>query len=494
MNLIKSSFYLLVCIALISCSKRETSQETLPEQPNILFISIDDLRPELGSYGNEYVKSPNIDRLSENSTVFTNHYVTVPTCGASRYAMLTGRLPKTKGHLRNNVISQYISEQPETETPETFIHHLKRQGYYTVGIGKISHHPDGLVYGYNDTVSKTYELPHSWDEMLFNPGKWETGWNAFFGYANGENRQSLNKQVKPYESADVSDTSYPDGLSANLAIEKLKELKQNNKPFFLGVGFFKPHLPFTAPKHYWDLYNADDIPLSPNPDLPKNVNTASLHRSGEFNAYKLGEEKASLKAAVSDDYARTLRHAYYASVSYIDAQVGRLLDELKKLELDKNTIVVLWGDHGYHLGDHLVWGKHTIFERALKSPLIIKIPGKTEGSKLDNVVNTVDIYPTLMELSNTHINHSIDGRSLLPIISNPRTDWENASNSYYRNGISLRTERYRLNKYFRKAQPVIELYDHLNDPFETQNIAKKNPEIVKQLMPILEKGNTGLYD
>jgi len=435
-----------------------------------------------------------VDRPAETGAVFTNHYVSVPTCGASRYSLLTGMLPKIKGHLSNEACHDLIAGKPETETPETFIHHLRRNGYYTVGIGKISHSADGFLYGYTDTVSTKRELPHSWDELVFDPGKWETGWNAFFGYASGENRQSLNKQVKPYEKADVTDIGYPDGLTANLAIKKLEELAQRDEPFFLGVGFFKPHLPFNAPQKYWDLYNEEEIPLSPNPFIPENVNTASLHSSGEFNGYQLGDEMASLEGPISDDYARKLRHAYFACISYIDAQVGKLLDELDRLGIAENTIVVLWGDHGWHLGDQLVWGKHTVFERALKSAFIINAPGITKGDNIEKVVSTVDIYPTIMELCNVKMPHESDGRSMVPIITNSQSDWENAAFGYYRNGISLRTSRYRLTKYFRNAEPVIELYDHDEDPNETINIAGEKPELVKQLMPLWEKGDIGLYE
>ncbi|MGM0377096.1 MAG: sulfatase [Bacteroidota bacterium] len=488
--------YLPIICTLFACTGNgESTGKELPENPNILFIAIDDLRPELGCYGNDYIKSPNIDKLAETGAVFTNHFVQVPTCGASRYSMLTGILPKTRGHLGNDACSNFIAGKPETEVPETFIHHLRRNGYYTVGIGKISHHPDGLLYGYTDSVGTEYELPHSWDEMLMDPGKWGTGWNAFFGYANGENRQSMDRQVKPYEKADVPDTGYPDGLMAKQALGKLGELAKKDEPFFLGVGFFKPHLPFNAPKKYWDMYNEDEIPLSPNPSIPENVHPASLHGSGEFNGgYQLGEEKASLEGPVSDEYARKLRHGYFACVSYIDAQVGKLMEELEKQGLAENTIVVLWGDHGWHLGDHLVWGKHTIFERALKSAFVVNVPGKTNGANIEKVVSTVDIYPTIMDLCNVEMPHENDGRSVVPLITDSMTNWENAAYGYFKNGISLRTDRYRLTKYFRDAEPVVELYDHQNDPNEAKNIAGEKPEVVEQLMPLWEKGNTGLYN
>ncbi|MDO6810799.1 sulfatase [Zobellia galactanivorans] len=466
------------------------------DRPNVLFICVDDLRTELGAYGKHYVKSPHIDALAKTGALFTNHYVQVPTCGASRHAILTGMRPSKPIHLSNNSIVEEISGQPEKETPETFIHRFKQDGYHTVGIGKISHSADGLVYGYEAQPSEQRELPHSWSELLFNPGKWKTGWNSFFAYANGENRQSLKKQVKPYEAGETDDQGYPDGLTADLAISKLKELKKKGQPFFMGVGFFKPHLPFNAPKKYWDLYDENKIPLSPNPDIPENVNLKSLHGSGEFNQYALGEEKAGLDTQVSDAYARKLRHGYLASISYIDAQIGKLYQELKALELDKNTIIVIWGDHGWHLGDQRVWGKHTLFENALKSTLIINSPlPQHKAKKVRAIVESVDIYPTLLDMCGIDQIKPTDGESFEKHIKYNIPDTEEVAYSYFRNGISMRTKDYRLTKYFRKDQPVIELYDHhKGNAIENKNIADKKPNTVKELMLLLNKGDTGLYN
>ncbi|EAR02980.1 sulfatase [Maribacter sp. HTCC2170] len=460
------------------------------EQPNILFIAVDDLRPEIGAYGNDIAFTPNMDKLANEGTVFNNHFVQVPTCGASRYSLLTGMRPSKPIHLSNRAIEAELSDKSETKVPETFIHHLKRNGYYTVGIGKISHSADGFLYGYTEEISDKRELPHSWNELVFNSGKWKTGWNAFFGYANGENRQSLDKNVKPYEAGNVKDDGYVDGLTAELSISKLRQLKMKDEPFFLAVGFFKPHLPFNAPKKYWDLYDRDEIPLSPNPEIPENVHLKSLHESGEFNQYKLTDETAHLSEPITDEYAKKLRHSYLAAVSYVDAQIGKVLDELQTLGLEKNTIVVLWGDHGWHLGDQRIWGKHTLFENALKSALIVKDPkGKLKKGSVNSIVETVDIYPSLLEFSNIDPAHSIDGESFIGL----QEDSEGVGYSYFKNGISLRTSRYRLTKYFRKEEPSIELYDHINDPYETRNIGKTNRDLVEELMPILVKGNTGLY-
>jgi arylsulfatase A-like enzyme len=470
-------------------------------KPNVLFIAVDDLRPELGCYGKDYIKSPNIDKLAEEGIVFANHYANVPTCGASRYTLLTGMLPRNPVQVGNGAIEHTLSGKQETDTPETFIHHLKRNGYYTIGIGKISHSADGLLYGYNDPVGTERELPFSWDELVFDAGKWETGWNAFFGYADGSNRQSRNRQVKPYEKADVADEGYPDGLTANLALKKLREradaLKDDpDTPFFLGVGFFKPHLPFNSPSGYWDQYETDLIPLSESPGIPENVSPASLHQSGEFNQYALGEEKASLDRSMSDNYSRLIRNAYFAAISYVDAQIGKLTSELKELNLDKNTAVVIWGDHGWHLGDHRVWGKHTLFEYALKSTLIMKVPDQfsIKNKIVETTVSTIDIYPTLMEICGVGMPFETDGRSLVPLINGNDPDYSGEAFGYWQKGISVRTDRYRLTRYFREQDPVIELFDYQIDPFETRNIAGERPELADSLLVIWRKGNTGIYD
>jgi len=483
---------LLFVFFTLGCKEDPTSEKNL--RPNILFIAVDDLRTELGAYGHPIVKSPNMDALAMSGSIFTHHYVQVPTCGASRHALLTGMRPSKPVHLNNRAIELEISGQPEKAVPETFIHRFKNEGYHTVGIGKISHSADGLVYAYEEEPSDKRELPHSWSELLFDPGKWKNGWNAFFAYANGENRQSLKKQVKPYEAGEVDDEGYPDGLTANLAISKLKELKNNEKPFFMGVGFFKPHLPFNAPKKYWDLYDQDNIPVSENGSIPENINLASLHNNGEFNQYALGDEEATLEHPVSDAYAKKLRHAYLASISYIDTQIGKLLTELKALGLEENTIIVVWGDHGWHLGDQRIWGKHTLFENALKSTLIVKSPQiSSQKQKIETIVESVDIYPSLLELCDIPLKYPIDGESFVPLLKSETTQKEMLAYGYFKNGMTLRTPEYRLTKYYREEQPVVELYDHTSNFVEKKNIAAERPDIVNRLMPFLEKGNSGLY-
>ena len=268
----------------ISSAALSPERQASPGSPNVLFIMMDDLRADdLTGFGEPLIKAPNIEALSAQGVRFTQQFVAVPTCGASRNSLLTGMLPRRQSELTNEASTLTLSGKPASGIPETFIDNLRRNGYYTVGIGKISHSPDGYVYPYLAPKSNQLELPYSWNEMLFNAGKWGTGWNAFFAYANGSNRNTLKKQVRPYENAAVNDEGYPDGLSADLAVKKLQELAKKDQPFFLAVGFIKPHLPFNAPKKYWDLYDESTIPLTPSPGIPKTVNERRLHESGKFH-------------------------------------------------------------------------------------------------------------------------------------------------------------------------------------------------------------------
>lgn len=480
----RHSLYLILptFLLLIGCQP-PTQASTEISKPNILFIAIDDLRPELNCYGSDYMVTPNLDRLASEGRLFTNHFVQVPTCGASRRALLTGLRPTAPIHLRNQVMFETMANQPEQEQPESFAHLFRRNGYYTMAYGKISHSPDGYVYAYPAQISDTLEMPHSWDEVYGPYDEWKTGWRSFFAYVGGKNRIDENQQVKPYEMLDVEDEAYPDGRIAQKAVEQLETLKEKKQPFLMAVGFYKPHLPFCAPKKYWDLYDRETLEISPNPFAPEGVHPASLNNLGEFNNYKLGEERAEKGKKISDRYAKKLRHAYFASVSYVDAQVGKLLDELERLDLRKNTIIVVWGDHGWNLGDHTMWGKHTLFERSLKSAFMISTPNMAEAGKAsDRIIETVDIYPTLADLCDINAPNELSGKSLVPLLKNPESEWEEAAFGYFRKGISVRTPQYRLNAYAREDMPNIELFDHYQDPNETQNIAAENPGVVKGLM------------
>ena len=448
-----------------------------PSPPNILFIAVDDLRPQLGAYGEPIMVTPNLDELAAEGRLFTRHYVQVPTCGASRFALLTGTRPHLPEHLNNQAFANLLPRE-EQDRPESFAHLFKRNGYYTASIGKISHTPDGRLFEYNGDGDGRLEMPFSWDKAWGPIGKWKTGWNAFFGYADGSNRNMDRGKYPAYESAAVADTSYPDGLIAEEAIRTLREVR--DQPFLLAVGFFKPHLPFTAPKKYWDLYEREDIDLSPNPNTPIDVVEKSLHDSNEmFRNYGHKAERGRAGIRIDDEHARTLRHAYYASVSFVDAQVGKVLDELVRLGLRDNTIVVVWGDHGWHLGDHTLWGKHAAFERALRSALIVRTPDMPHpGEPAHGIVETLDIYPTLAELAGIDPPDELAGISLSPLLNDPAHPGKDGAYGYWRNRRTLRTDRYRFTRY---EDGRTELFDHENDPYETLNVANRNPGISAEL-------------
>ncbi|NIJ45922.1 arylsulfatase A-like enzyme [Wenyingzhuangia heitensis] len=446
------------------------------KQPNILFIAIDDLRPQLNAYGLNHMITPNLDALAAKGRLFKNHFAQVPTCGPSRAVMLTGQNLKSKKEIYHPYLGNKLANQPETENPETFIHHLKQNGYYTVGMGKISHSISGKR-------KKAYELPYSWDTFISNKDGYQM-------YASGAKR---NKKVTPpFEMLKVSDETYPDGRLAQLAIKELEKRATSDKPFFMAVGFLRPHLPFSAPKKYWDLYNRKEIPLSPNPDAPKDVADEFLHPSSEFFGQYYSPEKGGVRKRISDAYAKKVIHANFASVSYVDAQVGKVLNKLKELGLDKNTIVVVWGDHGWHLGDQTIWGKHSAFENALKSTMIVKTHKmKKAGKATESLIATVDVYPTICELAGVSKPVGLDGKSFVSILNNPKKKTRDAVLSYWRDVVSLRTDRYRFAVYNDGKSQEMMLFDHQKDPNETENIATKHPEVITNLLPLLKKMNKG---
>ncbi|MGD9855656.1 MAG: sulfatase-like hydrolase/transferase, partial [Planctomycetaceae bacterium] len=297
-------------------------------------------------------------------------------------------------------------------------------------------------------------------------------------YADGSGR--VRGVSPPIESADVDDDGYPDGLIAQAAVEALQNVQ--DRPFLLCVGFFKPHLPFCAPKKYFDLYDPDTLPGPPHPDPPVGADPRSLPAGGEvFGNYRHGVEHPQTDAV----HHRRLRQAYFACVSYADAQIGKLLDELDRLDLSQNTIVVVWGDHGWHLGDQSLWGKHTLYERSLHSTLIVRTPQlKSPGTAASGLVETVDLYPTLAELCSLSAPQDLEGQTLVPILVDPEHPGKPAALGFWKNdGRTIRTDRYRLIRHLeRGSRPAaVELYDHMSDPWESRNIAEHHPEIVAEL-------------
>jgi len=442
-------------------AQSDSVQSTAAERPNVLFIAVDDLRPELACYGKQHMHSPNIDRLAESGVLFERAYCMVPTCGASRASLMTGIRPA-----RKRFVSYLAWAEKDAPGITTFNTQFRKNGYYTVSLGKIFHHPQDNAAG--------------WSEPAWRPKgvRW---------YRRPENhalhmkrqKQGRRKRGPAWESADVPDNAYADGLLAERAIADLQRLKARKEPFFLAVGFFKPHLPFVAPKKYWDLYDHEKIQLPGNYHPPKNAPKESIHSSGELRAYA----GIPAKGPVSEQTARNLIHGYYACVSYTDAQIGKLLDELDRLDLANNTIVVLWGDHGWNLGEHTLWCKHSCYETSMQIPLIVRAPGIAGGGRRAALIESIDLYPSLCELAGLPLPEHLQGRSFAALMADPQAEWKQAAVGRFQNGDTIRTDTFRFTEYTNAKGRLISqmLYDHAVDPGENANVAglrKKNVAVL----------------
>lgn len=487
-HLMKLLLTTLICLPICAAEK---------SRPNILFIAADDLRPELGCYGQSHILSPNIDRLAAGGAVFNRAYCQQAVCNASRASLMTGLRPDSTGVYDN--ATHFRKKAPDVVTlPQQF----KLQGYHTQALGKLYHGAFETAY-----VGRKFDDEFSWSaphwygspQYYFTPKGIEVarqvyarkskkkgaaidGWTADFV-------QGLST-----EAPDVPDNTLYDGQMTDLAIKTLGELK--TKTFFLAIGYLKPHLPFVAPKKYWDLYDPAKIRLADNPFAPADAPALALHNSGELRSQYADVPK---QGPISDEQARTLRHGYYACVSFVDAQIGRLLAELDRLGLSDNTIVVLWGDHGWHLGEHTLWGKQTNFEVATRAPLILRAPGmKSAGSKINALVEFVDIYPTLCELAGLPLPGHLEGTSFAPLLNDANRPWKSAAFSQFPRtgcmGYSMRTDRYRFTRWQsnqdRSKAKAVELYDHQQDPRENVNLAGKpeHASLVQQLSEQFRRG------
>ena len=451
------------------------------DKPNVLFIAVDDLRPELGCYGVNYALSPNLDQFAKTSVTFRNHYVQVSTCGASRYALLTGRSPSNSGAMQNHALHGGKTAIQDKQLPgaQTMPELFKRSGYETVLIGKISHTADGRVFSYNGKGDGRHEMPGAWDRLATPMGQWKRGWGIFFAYGNGKHREDGKGHKDLMEFIVEKDTDLPDGLLAESAISQLTLLKATKRPFFMGLGFFKPHLPFVAPKQDWEAFEKITIPA---PSDKKPFDSTYKHGSGEFFKYSTPYEKTR---PLNRDSANMARRAYLACVRYVDRQIGKVLSHLEKTGLAKNTIVVVWGDHGWHLGDAQQWGKHTPFEIANRSVLMIRTPGIDGGFSTNALAETLDIYPTLIDLCEPEFNkthHPLDGISLVPVLRKEKDSVRKYATSYWRDAISIRSKTHRLVAKMKGKKNVNkELYD-LSERLDTiDNILSKNSEIEEEL-------------
>lgn len=443
-------------------------KEEMSHPMNILFIAVDDLRPSLGCYGDAKAVTPNIDQLAGRSMVFMNAYCQQAVCNPSRASMLTGLRPD---QIQVTDLGTHFREKrPEVITlPQIF----KEEGYQSVGIGKVFH-----------GSAKAQDEP-SWSE----PVEYAISVKEEEYYLP-KNRQG-GKAVAT-ESANADDEAYEDGKIAERGIEWLQKFKRTDAPFFLALGFKKPHLPFCAPQEYWDLYQRTDFSLLPNQNKPKEALGRAFHHWEELRGYADIPDQGSL----APEKEQELWHGYYACVSYVDAQIGRVLQTLAELGLEKNTIVVVWGDHGYHLGEQQLWAKATNFELDTRIPLLISVPGVTRtGAKTKAIVEAVDLYPTLISLCGIKAQQTLAGNDLSSLLENPDQPWEQVAFSQFARpytalfntpathmGYTVRTPEWRYTAWFNLKTGTVdeqELY-----AMDTEMVEQKNlhglPEFAEQ--------------
>ena len=447
-------------IALISVIARS--------QPNVLFIAVDDLRPELRCFGCKHIHSPNLDKLASRGTVFLNAHCQQAVCSPSRTSLMTGLRPdSTKVWDLNTHFRDHV---PDVVTVSQ---HFKDHGYRSISMGKIYHG------GFDDALS--------WSEPALKPG---TGSRYVLEKnitrMDEKKRAAREKGLKgkdlsrasrgpPTELAEVKDEKYSDGALAALAVQTIQQLSNTDQPFFLAVGFQNPHLPFNSPKHYWELYEPQAIDLATNPFVPKNSYSKALTTFGELRNY----EGIPAKGPLDKETSKKLRHGYYAAVSFIDACIGRVLRGLEESGLSENTIVVVWGDHGWKLGEHGCWCKHTNVQLDTRSPLIMVAPQqKSAGQAIASPVEFVDIYPTLCDLAGFEKPGHLEGDSFAELLQNPSGPRKRAAFSQYPRGnimgYSMTTDRFRYTEWVdqKKDNEVVfaELYDHQDDPQENENV------------------------
>ncbi len=415
--------------------------------PNILFIAIDDLRAELGAYGADHIHSPHMDGLAERSLLFERAYCMVPTCGASRSSMLSGVRP-TETRFRD-FRSRVDEDAPWAITLPA---HLKAHGYETISLGKVFH-----------------AMADNADAWSLPP--WRSDAET---YARSES-QALTRQHKRgplMEGEDVPDDFFADGQVALKAVSHLRRLAEDSErrhPFFLAVGFERPHLPFVAPRKYWDLYPPEIIALPTNDHAPAGAPAESIRGRTEISHYSDGPQDPIL----SKELSLALIRGYYATTSYVDALVGQVVDALDELGLADSTTIVLWSDHGFSLGERGYWTKHSTFEIVMRIPLMIRVPDKAEGERTFALTESIDLYPTLCELAGIPIPDTVEGTSLMPLLDDPHQPWKQFAIGRNGPGYTVRTNTFRFTEYSRNGKRLSRmLYDLERDPEETVNLSE----------------------
>jgi arylsulfatase A-like enzyme len=468
---------------------------------NVLMIPVDDLRPQLGCFGFDQILSPHIDKLAASGTLFKRAYTMVATCSPSRTCLMTGCRPDTTQVY--DLVTHFRKTLPDVVT---LTQHFTRHGYESVGMGKVFH---GSL---NDPVSWDRWIDVESGPAWLDPKTQQLqARRKEEAKAKGLDAQQRSRYTRGTvtECLDVPDNAYFDGAMTDRAVQELEAFAHSGKPFFMAVGYKKPHLPFIAPKRYWDLYQRNDIATAPNPFHPTNMPKGAVDSfPGEMGSYcdaadLAAKQKAAGKQDWPDEYARQLIHAYYACISYIDAQIGRLLSTLERTGLARNTVVMLWGDHGWHLGENGTWGKHTNLEWGTHAPLLLRVPGQPNaGRATDQLVEFVDVYPTLAEACALPVPVHCEGTSLMPLVRHPSTPWKSAAFSQFRKtinsvpcmGYSMRTDMFRYTEWRDRKDltrvVATELYDHRRNHDENENVIQDMAyaEIVKSMAAKMKSG------
>ena len=442
-------------------------------QPNVLFIIVDDLRPELPAYGHDQVQAPHIDALAAEGVVFVNAYANVPVCGASRASMISGLRPTATRFVG-------FDARVDEDAPDVVSLHalLKANGYQTESLGKVLHHQDDSPGGWSQPP---------WSAQDDVPRHLATGFRNYQDPANIAAFKE-NGTGPATESMDVDDEAYFDGQTAARAVAALDRLAQGEKPFFLAVGFVKPHLPFTAPRKYWDLYTREHMPPARVGAMPEGLPKQARHNFGELRRYSDVPDDPAVPIDVH--LARKLKHGYYASVSYADAQVGKVLSKLEELELGPSTIVVLVGDHGWSLGEHGLWAKHSPFDVATRVPMIVRAPGIGEPGTARALVELVDIYPTLVALLELPAPVHLQGDSFVSVLEDTAVAGKPAVFPRWKNADVVKSDQYALTVWSNEeGRPVAEMmFNHATDRDEIINIAPdENYSVQKDNLELLLK-------
>jgi iduronate 2-sulfatase len=481
----QASSYALLVLLLSIC------KVVAADKPNVLLVLVDDLKPALGCYGDAAAKTPNLDRLASRGMRFDLAYCNQAVCAPSRFTLMLGSHSTSTGLY--DLGSRLRHRLPDAVTlPQYFAEH----GYRTESLGKVFHIGHG-----NEGDPESFSVPHFHDKVIeyLDPASTDGGkLTREEAYFTNQRLGEIGKLPRgaAMESPDVADDAYADGRVANETLKRMQAAKtrreKDGTPFFITVGFARPHLPFSAPKKYWDLHDPAKLTMPAHEELSKYAPKVAGKRGGEITNYAPVPERPS--AEFTDELKRKLIHGYYASTSYVDAQIGKVADELVRLGLDENTIVVLWGDHGFHLGDLGIWTKHTNYEQANRIPLLIVAPGVTKaGSATKQLAESVDLFPTLAEIAGLpkpDVPQPIDGKSLVPVVKDPAARVRDHAYHVFpksKLGRAIRTERYRLVEWktIGGDDAEYELYDYEADPLERENLAAKQPDVVERLKKVL---------